>query len=354
MSAADGVAVALIVGVTLYAWTGVADFGAGFWDLVAGGRERGERPRALIDSAIGTVWEANHVWLVFCIIVCWTAFGAAFASIMTTLFIPLTLAALGIVLRGSSFVFRKNAARARQRHVAGWAFGLGSLVTPFFLGATVGALLAGRVPEGDAAGDRLTSWWNPTSVLVGLLAVALGAFLAAVYLVVEADHRGERDLHDYFRIRALAAGTVAVLVGIGAVVALRVDERRMYDRVTGRGLALLIVASVALVVTLVLVARRATRGVRVGAALAVGSLVWTWGVSQYPYLLPFDLTIDDGAGAAVTMRWILVWFLIALVTAVPALILLYVLEQRGEIAEDAGETGPVEGLGATAAEPGRQ
>jgi cytochrome d ubiquinol oxidase subunit II len=350
VTAADGVAVVFMVGVTLYAWTGLADFGAGFWDLIAGGRQRGGRPRALIDSAIGTVWEANHVWLVFCIVTCWTAFGVAFASIMTTLFIPLTLAALGIVLRGSSFAFRKNAERARQRHVAGWTFGLGSLVTPFFLGATVGALLAGRVPEGNAAGDRLTSWANPTAVLVGLLAMALGAFLAAVYLIVEAHHRGQRDLHDYFRIRALAAGTVALLVGIGALLALRADERRMFDRVTGRGLALLIVASVALLATLLLAGRRVQRGLRVGGALAVGALVWTWGVSQYPYLLPFDLTIDDGAGASVTMRWILLWFLVALVTAVPALMLLYVLEQRGEIADEGPGPGPARGVEATAGE----
>jgi cytochrome bd ubiquinol oxidase subunit II len=343
MSAADGVAVVLMVGVTVYVWTGMADFGAGFWDFVGGGHRRGERPRALIDSAIGTVWEANHVWLIFCIVVCWTAFGLAFASIMTTLYIPLTLAALGIVLRGSSFAFRKTAARARQRHIAGWTFGIGSLITPFFLGATVGGLLAGRVPEGVAAGNRVTSWWNPTSVLVGLLAVALGAFLAAVYLVVEANHRGERGLHDYFRIRAIAAGAVAVLVGIGAVVALRADDRRMYERVTGRGLALLIVASVALVATLVLLARRSSKGLRAGGALAVGALVWTWGVSQFPYLLPFDLTIDDGAGAAVTMRWILAWFLVALVTAVPALILLYVIGQRGEIAEEPAQPGAYTG-----------
>jgi Cytochrome bd terminal oxidase subunit I len=136
-----------------------------------------------------------------------------------------------------------------------------------------------------------------------------------------------------FQIEAISFA-FAVMVGIGAVVALRADDRRMYERVTGRGLALLIVASVALVVTLALLGRRSTKGVRAGAALAVGALVWTWGVSQFPYLLPFDLTIDAGAGAAVTMRWILVWFLVALVTAVPALILLYVLGQRGEIAED--------------------
>lgn len=340
MTAADGVAVVLLVGVTLYAWTGVADFGAGFWDLVAGGRERGARPRALIDAAIGTVWEANHVWLVFVLVTCWTGFGDAFASIMTTLFVPLTLAALGIVLRGASFAFRKDAARARQRHVAGWTFGLGSVVTPFFLGAAVGALLAGRVPVGDAAGDRLASWANPTAVLTGLLAIALGAFLAATYLVVEADRRGDRDLGRYFRARALGAGVTAVLVGVGALLALRVDERRMYDRLAGgRGLALLGAATVLLAVTLALVARRARLGRRAGAALAVGAVVWTWGVAQYPYLLPFDLTIDAGAAASVTMRWVLLWFLVALVTAGPALVLLYVLGQRGEIAVDGGVDG---------------
>src|SRR5262249_32910716 len=100
MTAAEAVAAVFGVGVTICAWTGMADSGAGFWDLVAGGQERGRRPRALLDTAIGPVWEANHVWLVFCIVTCWTAFGPAigpaFASIMSTPYIPLTLAVLGI------------------------------------------------------------------------------------------------------------------------------------------------------------------------------------------------------------------------------------------------------------------
>ena len=105
VSTADAVAGVLWVGVTLYAVFGGADFGAGFWSLVAGSGERGKRARALIDWAIGPVWEANHVWLIFVLVVLWTAFSAAFAAIFSTLFIPLSLAALGIVLRGAGFAF---------------------------------------------------------------------------------------------------------------------------------------------------------------------------------------------------------------------------------------------------------
>src|SRR5215467_683377 len=95
------VAVVLFFGVTVYAVFAGADFGAGFWDLVAGGAERGRRPRALVDHSIGPVWEANHVWLIFCLVMLWTGFPAAFASITLTMFIPLSIAALAIVLRGS-------------------------------------------------------------------------------------------------------------------------------------------------------------------------------------------------------------------------------------------------------------
>src|SRR3954469_19834630 len=117
----NAVAVVLFVAITAYAVFGGADFGAGFWDLTAGGAQRGERPRALIDHSIGPVWEANHVWLIFSLVVLWTAFSEAFASIMLTLFVPLTLAALGIVLRGSSFAFRKSVLHTSERRVFGAA-----------------------------------------------------------------------------------------------------------------------------------------------------------------------------------------------------------------------------------------
>src|SRR3954469_9232923 len=122
----NAVAVVLFFGVTAYAVFGGADFGAGFWDLIAGGADRGARPRALIDHSIGPVWESNHVWLIFCLVVLWTAFAEAYASITLTLFVPLTLAALGIVLRGSSFAFRKAVFRTRDQRNFGAAFAASS------------------------------------------------------------------------------------------------------------------------------------------------------------------------------------------------------------------------------------
>src|SRR5215213_10468230 len=139
-------AVLLFAAITIYAIFGGADFGAGFWDLTAGGTQRGERPREVIDHSIGPVWEANHVWLIFIFVVLWTAFPEAFASIMLTLFVPLTLAALGVVLRGASFAFRKTVDANRDRRVLGRAFALSSLLVPYFLGAVAGGIASGRVP----------------------------------------------------------------------------------------------------------------------------------------------------------------------------------------------------------------
>jgi cytochrome d ubiquinol oxidase subunit II len=334
MTAADGVAIVLVVAITLYAWSGLADYGAGLWDMLAGGRQRGQRARELVDTAVTPVWEANHVWLVFLLVVCWTGFGVAFASIMSTLFIPLSLAALGIVFRGASFALRKDAARAGRRHLAGWLFGVGSVLTPFFLGATLGAVASGRVPVGNAAGNQITSWWNATSVTVGLLAVAMGGYLSAIYLVVEARRQDEIDLERYFRVRALAAGVAALLLGGAALTALYFDARTMFDRVTGRSIPLIIIGVLALAASFVMARRGAARGLRVLGALGVAALVWSWAVAQAPYLLPFSLTIAAGAGADVTQRWLLGWALVALVTVVPLLSLLYVLDQRGTLGED--------------------
>src|SRR6476660_9200592 len=186
MSQATAVAAVLWIGVTAYAVFGGADFGGGLWSLLAGGGERGRRPRELIDWAIGPVWEANHVWLIFVLVVLWTAFSSAFEAIFSTLFIPLSLAALGIVLRGSGFAFHKTARRARGRQLAERLFGLASLFTPFFLGTVVGAIATGRVPEGNATGDAVTSWLNVTSLVIGALFVATSAYVAAVFLTYDA------------------------------------------------------------------------------------------------------------------------------------------------------------------------
>ncbi|GIH98179.1 cytochrome D ubiquinol oxidase subunit II [Planobispora takensis] len=323
----------MVIAITLYACSGLADYGAGLWDLTAGGRERGRRPRALIDAAITPVWEANHVWLIYLIILCWTAFGAAFAPIMTTLFIPLALAALGIVLRAAGFAMRKEAARARARHLAGWLFGIGSILTPFCLGAVLGAIMAGRVPAG-ATGDEISSWWNATSIVFGLVAVSIGAFAAAVYLIAESRRRGAPHLHGYFRTRAFVSGGAALVLGVAGLIALRADQRQMFDRVVERGWPLLLLSAVALAGAFLLAARGMVRGLRLVAAAGIAALIWAWAVAQYPYLLPFSLTVDAGAAAGVTLDWILVWFAVALLLVIPALALLYVLDQKGDLAED--------------------
>jgi cytochrome d ubiquinol oxidase subunit II len=257
---------------------------------------------------------------------------------MSTLFIPLALAVLGIVLRAGGFAMSKDAARARMRHLAGWLFGVGSILTPFWLGTAVGALLIGRVPLGNAAGNEVTSWFNPTALLVGLLTVSIGAYASAAYLLAEAHRNDVESLVGYFRIRALIAGGAGVVLGVAALIALRAAEKQMFDRVVGRGWPLLILSVLALAATFLLATGTRVWLLRLVTAGGIAALVWAWAVAQYPYLLPFSLTVSAGAGATATMHWVLAWFVAALVLVVPALILLFWLDQHGELSEESAES----------------
>ena len=214
-------ALILFAAVTVYAVFGGADFGAGCWDLVAGGPRRGDRPREVIDHSIGPVWEANHVWLIFVFVVLWTCFPTAYASITLTLFVPLTLAALGIVLRGASFAFRKVVIRTRDQRNFGAAFALGSVLVPYCLGAVVGSIASGRVPSGGEPGDPWSSWVNPTSVLGGVLAVCTSAYLAAFFLVSDAHRLSDDSMVAYFRRRAVVSGVVAGVVAFAGIFVLQ-------------------------------------------------------------------------------------------------------------------------------------
>ena len=308
---------------------GGADYGAGFWDLTAGGPRRGARPRALIDHAMAPVWEANNVWLIFALVVLWTGFPTAFASIMSTLWLPMSLAAAGIVLRGSGFVFHKATHALTGRRVFGAVFALSSIMTPFFLGASFGTIASGRVPGG--------TWLGPTSILVGVLAVACAAFLAAVFLVVDARRTLDDGLEGYFRRRAIGSGVATGLIAIAGLFVLRGDAPVVFHGLVREGLPFVIISGLCGIATMVLIARRATRGTRVLAAGAVVALLAGWGVAQYPFMLPGTLTIADAAGAPRTLSWLFVVFLIAGVTAVPALVLLFVLDQRNRLQEGAQE-----------------
>jgi cytochrome d ubiquinol oxidase subunit II len=336
VSTADAVAGVLWVGVTLYAVFGGADFGAGFWSLFAGGGERGKRARALIDWAIGPVWEANHVWLIFVLVVLWTGFSSAFAAVFSTLFIPLSLAALGIVLRGAGFAFHRLAPSARERTVSQAAFGISSLLTPFFMGTVVGAVASGRVPLGNAEGDPVTSWLNAVSLLTGALFVATSVYLAAVFLVSDSRRARDAELERYFTARALGAALAAGALAVAGIFVFRADARYIYDGLVGEALPLVILSAVCGLGVLALLRRGARRGARVLAVGAVVAVVWAWGVAQYPYLLPQTLTISDGAADHDTLIEVLIVFGVAVVLVLPALGLLYVLGQRSMLEEEGG------------------
>src|SRR4051794_1608597 len=333
MSRGDAVAGVLWIGATMYAIFAGADFGAGLWSLLAARGEPGRRPRELIDWAIGPVWEANHVWLIFVLVVLWTGFSAAFEAVFSTLFIPLSLAALGIVLRGAGFAFHTTARRARGRALAERLFGVASLLTPFFLGTVVGAIAGGRVPVGNATGDPLTSWFNVLSLVIGALFVATGAYLSAVFLVSDARRAGASDLERYFVVRALAAAVVAGALGAAGLVALHAHARFVYDGLTGDGLPLMVLSAACGLAVLVLLRRGARRGARALAVGAVAAVVWGWAVAQYPYLLPHKLTIAEAAAPGATLTSVLIVFGAAVVLVLPAVGLLFTLVQRSLVAE---------------------
>lgn len=327
-------AVVLFASITMYAIFGGADFGAGFWDLVAGGTRRGERPREVIDHSIAPVWEANHVWLIFVFVLLWTCFPQAYGSITLTLFVPLTIAALGIVLRGASFAFRKAVFRTRDRRNFGAAFAVSSVLVPYCFGAIVGAIASGRVPSGGKAGDPLHSWVNPTSILGGVLAVFLTAYLAAFFLVSDARRLSDEAMVAYFRRRATGAAVVAGLVSLVGIFVLSNDADYLFDGLVSRALPLVVVSAVSGLAALALVHRKTGRGARIAAVGAVGSLVVAWGVAQWDYLLPESLTVSAAAAPSGTITVVLVAAGLAVVLIVPAFALLYALDQRSLLPEE--------------------
>jgi cytochrome bd ubiquinol oxidase subunit II len=344
VTAADAVGGILLAGITLYAVLGGADFGGGLWDLLAGDDRRGLAPRALIDESITPVWEANHVWLVFDLVIFWTAFPRAFAAVMTVLALPLWLAVAGIVLRGAGFAFRKEITRLSWQRLAGATFAVSSLVTPFFMGTVIGAIATGAVAP-DASHASLAAWTSPTALLAGFLFVAACGYLAAVYLTGEAERRGDRPMQAYFARRALAADIVAGALSLAALAALHGSNPALYARLTGRALPLVALAGVCGLAVLVLLTVGRTQGARVIAALGVAAVVWGWGVAQYPVLLPGTAVTLGNAGAPdATLVALVILFVVAVLLIGPSFALLYTMQNRRLLR--AGEPGGPAGLAA--------
>jgi cytochrome d ubiquinol oxidase subunit II len=333
MTAAEALLALMWVGVTAYALFGGADFGAGFWDLVAGGPQRGSAQRRLIEHSIGPVWEANHVWLIFVLVMLWTGFPDAFAAIASSLYVPLTLVAAGVILRGAGFAFRKAVTGVALERLFGATFAASSVITPFFLGTVAGAVASGRVPAGIAEAHPVRSFVNPTSVLGGVLAVVVCAYLAAVYLTADARRAGEAELVEAFRRRALVSGAATGVVVLGGIGVLHADAPALFDGLTGRGLPLVVLSAITGVVSLACVWQRRFVVARVAAAAAVTAVLWGWAAGQYPDLLTGELTIRQAAAAPAVLRAVLVALAVGAVLVVPALVALYALSQQESAAD---------------------
>jgi cytochrome d ubiquinol oxidase subunit II len=319
----------ILVGIAAYTVLAGADFGTGLWTLLAG--SGGDAARDHARHAMGPVWEANHVWLIFVLVVCWTAYPVAFGSITSTLAVPLFIAAIGIILRGASYALRGQLDEAPGRRAVENLFALSSVLTPFALGTVVGGIASGRVPVGNAAGDLITSWLNPTSVFLGLLAVATGGYLAAVYLAADAHRLGERALELDFRTRALVSGVCAGALALAGLIVVHYDAPALFDGLThGGGMVMVVVSGAAGVVTLFLVWRNHFGAARVSAALAVAAIIAGWALAQRPRFLP-GLTIAQAAASRSTLLALIVAVACGAVVLVPSLILLFRLFLHGRL-----------------------
>jgi cytochrome d ubiquinol oxidase subunit II len=321
----------VLVGLVFYVVLGGADFGAGLWQLVAGRGVAAERLRDHAHNAMGPVWEANHVWLIFVLTVLWTAYPQVFASIASTLSIPFFAAAVGIVLRGGAYALRSGTRTHRELLTVEKVLSVSSILTPMAFGMAVGAIAGGRVPVGNAAGNAVSSWLNPLSITIGVIAVGFSAYLAAVFLSADAVRRGNPDLEQRFRTRALGSGVVAGVASVVGLVALRSDAPHLYHRLLfGRGVPALAVSVIAGVATLALVRRRRYEPARYTAALAVAAVVAGWALAQAPDLLP-GLTIEHAAAPRDTLIALTIAVIAGGIIVFPSLAALFRLVLAGRL-----------------------
>ncbi len=298
------------------------------------------------------VWEANHVWLIFVLVVCWTAYPVAFGSLFSTLAVPLFIAAVGIIMRGTAYALRSGNPSPRQDSAIGVVFSLSSVLTPFALGAAVGGIASGRVPVGNASGDLFSSWLNPTSLLIGAIAVATSAYMAAVFLAADAARQGEREMTAAFRRRAFAAGVVAGALALGGLAVLNEDAAELFDGLTeGAGLVALGVSVAAGLGTLALVARSRYEPARYTAAFAVAAIIAGWGLAQEPTFLP-GLTVEQAAADDSTIVVLLVGLAVGALILIPSLVVLFRLVLTGRF--DLGAQLGARGLGRGGARRGCQ
>lgn len=322
----------LLLTITAYSVAGGVDFGAGIWDLLAGRGKLADEARELIDHAMAPVWEANNVWLVFAIVICWTGFPLLFQSVFASLYPLYSLALLGVILRGAFFAFRHVADTPRWERATSPVFGISSVTTPFFFAATLGAIASGRVGVGAPTVPVWQACINPMSISFGLVSVAATAFSGASFLVGDARRYGNTDMVDYFRRRAIVATFALIAVGTIGLIAIALQRSSLLTAMlAGFGTPFALATVVLTPVVGFLHWRRMFTWYRVLTVAAVGSLVLAWGFAQSPYLLPGTLTVAQAAAPTATHVLLLAVTMALLLTVVPSFALLIYLDQRGRL-----------------------
>ena len=338
------VAFVTMVALNAYVLTGGADFGGGLWDLCASG-PRAEAQRDLIAESIGPIWEANHVWLIVVVVMLFGAFPPAFSTLGVVLHIPLTAMLVGIVLRGCGFVFRRYGTLTRIQRQAGRTFAMASAITPLLFGLCVGAVASGAVGRASARLTSATSadgppsfaevfiapWFAPFPVAVGVLTLALFAFLAAVYLTAAAP---TDDLRYDFRHRALGAAVVVFAAAIGGLLLAPREAPHIATRLAATPSAMLFQLAIGVcgLATLVALWRERWQAARVTSAAQVSLILWGWALAQHPYVVPFTLTIGDAAAPPVTLQLLLGGLAVGSVILIPSLVYLFAVFSRRQSA----------------------
>jgi cytochrome d ubiquinol oxidase subunit II len=315
----------MVLALNAYVLMGGADFGGGVWDLLARGEHR-QAQRDLIAEAIAPIWEANHVWLIVVVVVLFTAFPTVYATLATVLHIPLSIFLVGIVLRGSAFVFRSYGSRDdSNRRRWGLTFAVASVFAPIMLGVVIGTLSSGAVSAADARIGRasfadvfVAPWFAPFPIVVGCLALALFAYLAAVYLAIAAE---DAALRDDFRARALASAiAVCMFAGLALIIARR-EAPHVVAGVLGKPWSVPLQLGTALcaIVALGALVRRHYRVARIAAAAQVSFILWGWVLAQYPFIVPPALTVSHAAAPAITLRLLLIGLTVGALVLIPSL-----------------------------------
>ena len=309
-----------------YAAFGGADFGAGVWDMFAAGPSA-KHQHKLIDRALGPVWETNHVWLVFLVVGLFSAFPSAFASLCLVLFIPLTLALIGTVLRGSAFIFRTHGLRTGRPALMIWTrtFSFASIITPFFLGAAAAAVASGqiRLAQGRPQTNTGSLWLTPFALTIGLMAVSLCATLAAIYLTVEASNDREPGLAEAFRLRGLLTGAVTALLGALGLILSSSAAPILWHGMLSHALPLVIATMLIGLATAFTLFFRYYQVARLLIIVETAFLLGSWGISQIPYLIPPDVTVANAASSRSTQLLLLTGIIFGLVIILPSIYYLF-------------------------------